>query len=79
MSLQFAPPLSSPHVPVSWGELLDKITILEIKQERIADEAARTNVARELRELWRIDSRNSYVQLHTMSAPRNCSASRRVQ
>jgi hypothetical protein len=53
MSLPSSLPLSAPNVPVSWGELLDKITILEIKQERIADEAARTNVTRELRELWR--------------------------
>lgn len=37
-----------PHVPVSWGELLDKITILELKRDRITDEAARANVAREL-------------------------------
>jgi protein subunit release factor A len=37
-----------PLVPVSWGELLDKITILEIKRERIEDTAARANVAREL-------------------------------
>lgn len=36
------------HVPVSWGELLDKITILEIKSERIADPAKTANVAREL-------------------------------
>jgi len=47
-------PSASPHVPVSWGELLDKITILEIKQQRIADPAARANVTRELRELWSI-------------------------
>jgi hypothetical protein len=33
---------------VSWGELLDKITILQIKSERIGSEAARANVAREL-------------------------------
>ena len=38
-----------PHVPVSWGELLDKITILEIKKERIGSAAARANVAKELR------------------------------
>ena len=37
--------------PVSYGELIDKITILEIKRERIADGAARENVARELAEL----------------------------
>jgi hypothetical protein len=35
-------------VPVSVGELLDKITILEIKAERIADAAKRANVAHEL-------------------------------
>jgi hypothetical protein len=45
---------SCPLVPVSWGELLDKITILEIKRERIADAAARANVARELTALRRI-------------------------
>jgi hypothetical protein len=46
----------SPHpplVPVSWGELLDKISILEIKAERIADPARRANVGRELRALAR--------------------------
>ena len=37
-----------PVAPVSWGELLDKISILEIKRERIRDAAARANVAREL-------------------------------
>ncbi len=37
-----------PMAPVSWGELIDKITILEIKAERIAEPAARANVAREL-------------------------------
>lgn len=38
----------APSVPVSWGELVDKITILEIKSERLRDERARANVAREL-------------------------------
>lgn len=38
---------SMPQVPVSWGELLDKITILEIKRARIADAAARANVVKE--------------------------------
>lgn len=38
----------APLAPVSWGELLDKITILEIKACRIADPAARANVDREL-------------------------------
>ncbi len=34
--------------PVSWGELADKITILEIKAERIDDAGKRANVQREL-------------------------------
>jgi uncharacterized protein YukE len=42
-------------VPVSPGEVLDKITILEIKSERIQDEAKLQNVRRELallKETW---------------------------
>lgn len=35
-------------VPVSFGELLDKIAILEIKAERMADPAKLANVQREL-------------------------------
>jgi hypothetical protein len=34
--------------PVSWGELADKITILEIKAKRIDDAGKRANVQREL-------------------------------
>lgn len=37
-----------PEVAVSWGELIDKITILEIKAERLSDPAALANVRREL-------------------------------
>jgi tetratricopeptide (TPR) repeat protein len=40
--------LAAPLVPVSWGELIDKLTILEIKSERIANKAAHANVASEL-------------------------------
>jgi hypothetical protein len=40
--------MSAPVVPVSWGELLDKISILEIKAERIRDSVAQINVQREL-------------------------------
>lgn len=36
------------QVPISPGELLDKITILEIKSERITDEGKLANVRREL-------------------------------
>ena len=35
------------QVPVSVGELLDKLTILAIKLERIEDPAKRANIARE--------------------------------
>jgi hypothetical protein len=38
----------SPKVPISWGELLDKITILEIKSERIKSERALASVRQEL-------------------------------
>jgi hypothetical protein len=41
-------PARTPVVPVSWGELLDKIAILEIKAARIDVTAKRTNVEREL-------------------------------
>ena len=44
------------NVPVSFGELIDKITILEIKSERIADPQKLVNVRRELafaaRSVW---------------------------
>ena len=43
--------MSVPAVPVSWGELLDKLTILEIKLRRIDDPGARANVEREYRAL----------------------------
>ena len=38
-------------VPVSYGELLDKIAILEIKSERMTDPARLANVRRELEAL----------------------------
>jgi hypothetical protein len=45
---------NTPHIPVSWGELLDKITILEIKRERLTGEVALANVGRELEALHAI-------------------------
>jgi len=45
---------SIPSVPVSWGEVIDKITILEIKRDRISDSGKRANVLRELGFLSRI-------------------------
>lgn len=47
-------PAGSPRVPVSWGEVLDKISILEIKAERISAPGARANVARELAALSQV-------------------------
>ena len=44
------------QVPVSFGELLDKISILQIKSERISDAAKLANVHKELAALdatWR--------------------------
>jgi hypothetical protein len=46
--------MRSPSVPVSWGELLDKLTILAIKRKRIATPAARAHVDREYRLLQSI-------------------------
>lgn len=40
-------------VEVSWGELLDKVTILQIKEERIQDAAKVANVRKELAALAR--------------------------
>lgn len=39
---------TTPRAPISWGELIDKITILEIKSVEIVSEAARANVMKEL-------------------------------
>ncbi len=40
--------MSEIHVPVSFGELLDKIAILQIKSERMSDPAKLVNVRNEL-------------------------------
>ncbi|HEX3576163.1 MAG TPA: hypothetical protein VHU42_16310, partial [Rhodopila sp.] len=40
--------MSSPTIPVSWGELLDKIAILSIKVQHLRVAAARDNATREL-------------------------------
>ena len=43
-------------IPVSWGELFDKLTILEIKKERISDKPKLTNISRELDELLEVSN-----------------------
>src|SRR5690242_15105654 len=47
--------------PISVGELIDKITILRIKRERIRGAAAQTNIARELESLLEIRARAGLV------------------
>jgi hypothetical protein len=44
----------APLVPVSWGELIDKITILEIKHARLRGEEVVANVRHELNALGAI-------------------------
>ena len=48
MNASSSMPPNMPQVPVSWGELLDKITILEIKVGRLGGNDARANAAKEL-------------------------------
>jgi hypothetical protein len=43
--------LASPTVAVSWGELIDKITILDIKAAELKSAQARANVGKELAQL----------------------------
>jgi hypothetical protein len=43
-----------PTIEVSWGELIDKITILEIKEQRLTSPAAVANVRKELALLTRV-------------------------
>ena len=57
------------HVPVSPGEVLDKITILEIKSERMTDEDKLANVRRELEllnETWSkaVNEDNTVRRIH---------------
>jgi len=52
----------NPVIPVSWGELFDKVTILEIKSEQLKDETARANIRRELERLSAIADEAMRVQ-----------------
>ena len=45
---------TAPTVEVSWGELVDKLTILEIKERRLSAPDAVANVRRELAALNRV-------------------------
>lgn len=52
---------TAPKVPISWGELVDKITILEIKQVNIFEITAAANINKELGYLSEIILGNSGV------------------
>ena len=51
--------LATPFVPISWGELIDKITILEIKELKISAINARENIKKELSYLLQISNFNT--------------------
>lgn len=54
--------------PVSAGELIDKITILEIKAERISDAAKLANVRKELDALSALRDQHGLDALTTLTA-----------
>ena len=41
--------MATPFVPISWGELIDKLTILEIKDLKIDSINAKKNIRKELK------------------------------
>ncbi|MDA8691687.1 DUF6165 family protein [Candidatus Pseudothioglobus singularis] len=46
--------MNNPLVPISWGELFDKITILQIKLDKLTSKNALNNVEREFKQLQSI-------------------------
>ena len=50
--------MKTPLIPISWGELFDKITILQIKLENLQDKNALKNVKNEHDELFKIYNNN---------------------
>lgn len=50
--------MNSPQVPISWGELFDKTTILQIKLENLTSKNALENVEQELKKLQSILTQN---------------------
>jgi hypothetical protein len=54
MSAPDPAPQNAPMVALSWGEVIDKITILEIKQQRLSSADAIANVERELAALNKV-------------------------
>ena len=43
--------MKNPFIPISWGELFDKVTILQIKSEKILAPDSLKNIDRELKQL----------------------------
>ena len=50
--------MKTPLIPISWGELFDKITILQIKLENLKDKNALKNVKIEYDQLFKIYNNN---------------------
>ena len=50
--------MKAPLIPISWGELFDKLTILQIKLENLQDPNALNNVKIEYDELFKIFNNN---------------------
>ena len=53
--------MKTPLIPISWGELFDKLTILQIKLENLQDQNALNNVKIEYDELFKIYENNFRV------------------
>ncbi len=58
----------SPLVPISWGELFDKITILEIKSDKLTSREALANVRHELASLAAIADKARHPGLGSLKA-----------
>ena len=50
--------MKTPLIPISWGELFDKITILQIKKENLQEKKALKNVKEEHDQLNKIHNSN---------------------
>ena len=58
--------MNSPRVPISWGELFDKITILQIKLENLTSKNSLENVEQELKKLQSILTQNGPKTMETI-------------
>ena len=58
--------MNNPQVPISWGELFDKITILQIKLENLTSKNALENVEQELKKLQSILTQNGLKTMETI-------------